>query len=449
MSQDRYNELRQKYNQFTYKSYNVEDIENKYILTYHFEISGLESFYHVIEIYKKDIVNCDIDILNNLVFSIGMIELVSYWKSACPNNVYIECANISNEQIKWFKKVYYHGLGEFFYLNGITDTLLGFMNITCNKEKQIFDKIKKNFKPNGNLIPIGGGKDSTVSLELLKNKGENIALLINPKEPSIECANIAGLEYIRVNRIIDKNLIRLNKEGYLNGHTPFSAMVAFVSYLVSYLTNKEYIVLSNEGSANQSTVIGTNINHQYSKTIEFENDFRDYAFKFLGGDIKYFSMLRVLNEFQIAMLFSKYKKYHSVFKSCNVGSKSVPWVWCGRCPKCLFVYMILYPFLTKEEMFDIFNKDLYDDVLLKETFLELLGYADTKPFECVGTIEEARYSVSLAIKNIDGKLPCLLEYYKNNYDVSIEMDLKHEFNEENNLDELFINIVQEELKKYD
>ena len=51
-------------------------------------------------------------------------------------------------------------------------------------------------------------------------------------------------------------------------------------------------------------------------------------------------MLRPLKEIQIAMLFSKYTKYHKVFKSCNLGSKGSTWEWCCSCPKCLFVYII-------------------------------------------------------------------------------------------------------------
>jgi hypothetical protein len=72
---------------------------------------------------------------------------------------------------------------------------------------------------------------------------------------------------------------------------------------MAYLTNRKYIVLSNEGSANEPTVIGTNINHQYSKTYEFECDFYQYTKKYFNIDIKYFSLLRPIKEIQIAYLF--------------------------------------------------------------------------------------------------------------------------------------------------
>ena len=159
---------------------------------------------------------------------------------------------------------------------------------------------------NGTLIPIGGGKDSCVTAEILKKeKDDNLCLIIGGKEPSIKCAEIAGYKdkIVYVKRTIDNNLLELNKNGYLNGHTPFSSMLAFLSYLVAYLTGKKYVALSNESSANETNIKGENINHQYSKSFEFEQDFREYANKYLKADVEYFSMLRPINELQIAKIF--------------------------------------------------------------------------------------------------------------------------------------------------
>ena len=212
---------------------------------------------------------------------------------------------------------------------------------------------------------------------------------------------------------------------------------------MAYLTNKKYIVLSNEDSSNESTVIGTKINHQYSKTYEYENDFNEYTKKFFNIDIKYFSFLRPLSEFQISLLFSDFKKYHHIFKSCNVGSKEIPWVWCGKCPKCLFVYIVLSPKLYKEDLVNIFGKDLYEDESLITIFKELIGDAKTKPFECVGTIKEVRYALSLTINKLT-ELPYLLKYYKDNYEL-VDEKLESNYNETNNLPEEFESIIKERL----
>lgn len=442
---DKFSELRNKYKDFIYEKYEINEKEFEYEITFYFNIPNLTTFEPKIIIEKKHITNKNINksFLEYLIFNIGLIELISYVKCTCSKNIIIKCGYLDEYQINWFKKLYYNGLGEFLYRNNIEISEQELFNITTTQEKKEFNI---EYNGTGNLIPVGGGKDSNVTLELLKNE-DNTCFIINPKGANIECAKISGFETFIIKRILDKKIIELNKKGFLNGHTPFSAIVAFTSYLCAYLSNKKYIILSNEDSANQSTVIGTNINHQYSKTYEFETDFNNYTKKYFNIDIKYFSLLRPLTEFQIGMLFSKIEKYHKTFKSCNLGSKEETWEWCCHCPKCLFVYTILSPFLYKEKLINIFGSDLFEDETLLETFKELLGYKETKPWECVGTYEEVRYAVSLLIKKIENqKLPYLLEYYKNNYPLFLEEKFETKYNEKNNLNEHFEKIIKEAIK---
>jgi len=155
-------------------------------------------------------------------------------------------------------------------------------------------------------------------------------------------------------------------------------------------------------------------------------------------------MLRPINELQIAMLFAENKKYHKIFKSCNVGSKSFPWRWCCNCPKCLFVYIILSPFLYKDELIEIFGEDLFTKKELLNTFIELCGYGKTKPFECVGTFKEVNFAINKTIQNLkDEELPYLLKYYNDNYKTDyIEEDLTKEYNTDNNLPNEFDEILR-------
>ena len=443
---DKYLELRNKYDTFIYEGYKVEEKDNKTIITYDFNVPNLTHYYPTLELEKFELT----EFTKYLIFHIGLIELISYWKATCSKNVIIKAGYINDEQINFFKKLYFHGLGELFYTNEIEPNYEDFMNITCVIEQANINL--HNYNGIGNLIPIGGGKDSNVSLELLKNSfKDNNAFIINPKEVTLKCAELAGYDEsntITVKRTIDKNLIELNKQGFINGHTPFSALVAFISYLCAYINNKKYIVLSNESSANESNVAGTKINHQYSKTYEFENDFNEYTKKYFQIDIKYFSLLRPLTEYQIAMLFSKYEKYHNIFKSCNVGSKSLPWKWCCNCPKCLFVFIILSPFLYKEKLINIFGEDLFENKDLLNTFIELIGYGETKPFECVGTYEEVRYAITKVIEK-EENLPYLLQYYKDNFKLEeLSNKIETRYNNENNLDGYFENLLKEELDKY-
>ena len=249
------------------------------------------------------------------------------------------------------------------------------------------------------LVPIGGGKDSVVTLECLRNEMPVIPLIVNPRGATLNCVKTAGYkenEFIIINRTLDPTMLKLNAEGYLNGHTPFSALLAFISVLVAFGSHSKYIALSNENSANESTVPGTNINHQYSKSIEFEDDFRNYVAANLNDEVQYFSFLRPLSELQIAKLFSQCEAYHPVFRSCNAGSKTDS--WCGKCPKCLFTWIILSPFLSREKLTAIFGKDLMADESLRPILEELNGTAAVKPFECVGTVEEVRACLNAVAK---------------------------------------------------
>ena len=239
---------------------------------------------------------------------------------------------------------------------------------------------------------MGGGKDSIVSLELLRPfQAESDVLLLNAPKAARACAEIAGYspeQIMEVRRTLDPRLLELNAGGALNGHTPFSALLAFVSLFVAAASGASSILLSNESSANEPTVPGSHVNHQYSKSFEFEEDFRNYVASFLTPDVDYFSLLRPINELQIASLMSTYPAYFAAFRSCNVGSKEGR--WCGRRPKCLFTCVMLQPFCSAETLAGIFGHDLLDDAALEPTLQELIGRAATKPFECIGTVEEVR-----------------------------------------------------------
>lgn len=254
----------------------------------------------------------------------------------------------------------------------------------------------------GTLVPVGGGKDSCVTLELMMALGEPFttyqvnhiisadAVVRLCNEARIKAGSLESpekpLSYVAT-RTIDPALLALNKQGCMNGHTPFSAIVAFSGVIAAYLLGCEYIALSNESSADESTVAGLSVNHQYSKSGEFEYMFDQYIRELTDSEIHYYSALRPLSELQIAELFSKRcDRYFSVFRSCNAGSKTG--VWCCSCSKCLFVYIVLLPFLGVETLREIFKEDLLDKPSLEPEFRKLAGIDPDKPFDCVGTRAE-------------------------------------------------------------
>lgn len=431
-----YNQLREKHKRFIYHSYTIEKDGFSFdfsIDEYHFYPKWTFDEKYLQNPHNKQLVEY-------IIFSLGMVELVSYWKCACPPVVEIKCGALDNEQILWWKKLYYNGLGEFFYKNNIHTSLNDFMEIHCENSNLPHFALDK--KLDGFLIPVGGGKDSIVTMELLKQyQNKNLCYIINPRGATLNCAHTAEYEdsqIVGVKRTIDTTLIKLNADGYLNGHTPFSSIVAFSSYLFAYLTGKKYIALSNESSANEANVSGTEINHQYSKSTEFEEDFRNYSQKYFLSEIEYFSMLRPWSEWQIAKKFVTYPKYFSVFQSCNVGSKTD--TWCGKCAKCLYVYIMLSAFLDDNVLVKIFGLNMLDNAEFKSMFKGLISDNFDKPFECVGTRDEVNLALQTAVKRRK-ELPVLLaEYVKENN--TQPADLDSFFDEKNFVPNEFIGLLK-------
>ena len=457
--QEFYEQCRKDYPTFTYQGYSYSLDKEQINMTFDFSIDGLSDFHprwSIPRIHQSS----DIDeaLLDEMVFSLGMVELISYWKIACPATVIINDRALTKEQIGWWKKLYFNGLGEFYYTNGIKEDFDSFMNIQCISDKASpSPKFATSNQIHGGkapkvLVPVGGGKDSVVSIELLKDKTDINCYVINSRGATDATVEVAGLKdkSIYATRTLDKNMLDLNKQGFLNGHTPFSALVAFSSIIAGYLNGISYVALSNESSANESTVADSYVNHQYSKSFEFEADFRYYERSFIGSGVYYFSFLRPLSELQIAMLFSNFKQYHGVFKSCNVGSKQD--IWCGHCPKCLFVYIILSPFLSLEELDAIFGKRLFEDETLIEDFDKLCGILPEKPFECVGSRNEVNASIAETIGRYASRqipLPALLMHYQKQSvvaDISFDSFCKG-YSAEHGLNEFFENILKDALKQ--
>lgn len=426
--------MRKKHSQFIYESFEINMGENEIGIKFNFKLDDIYSFHPTLTIpINKYFRKFDLTQLETFVFNIGMIELISYWKAACPAQIVIKPFDLTEEQKEWWKKIYFHGLGEFFYLNKIEVHQNNFVEIIC-ESNQSFKKIN-SIVDEKVLVPIGGGKDSVVSLELLKDNFQVIPLILDPRGASfatIEAGELIKEDAFILHRTIDPKLLELNAKAYLNGHTPFSAMLAFNSVLASFLTGAKNIALSNESSANEPTDIKTGVNHQYSKSLEFETDFRWYINEYVWTDVNYFSFLRPLSELQIAYLFSKFDSHLMTFRSCNVGSKSDS--WCGNCSKCLFTYIILLPFLEREVINKIFDKDLLMDMGLKKEFDELTGAVDVKPFECVGTTTEVNIALSYFISQNSGELPALLKYYSQS-ELFWPIDEQEFSNELNNFEE--------------
>ena len=192
----KYRELRERYPEFEYEAYHYRWTDEGLRLWFDFRMGEVE--FHPEALFEaRPFLDSKAESLDRLVFDIGMIELISYWKCACPPMVKVSCGTLTEEQISFWKKLYWNGLGEFFYTNGIEETPETFMKVESGECK--VDNTCGQMLPTAHypllthyLVPIGGGKDSVVTLELLRRAGKTIRPLIMVS-PSTRCLSSVAL----------------------------------------------------------------------------------------------------------------------------------------------------------------------------------------------------------------------------------------------------------------
>lgn len=418
-------QLRQSHPRFFYRSFHWSLKNQDLVLRFEFVIEPDLRFHPSVTL--KDVPinrlrHLPKALIDNLVFHLGLMEIPSYWKATCAPEIIIQAGPLSSPQLKFWKKLLLDGLGEFFYKNNIDFTKKDFVRFSVTAPGSALSAFRIQPKQR-TLIPMGGGKDSIVTLQLFKEAGEELRPFVyfEPKTRQLDMLKLAGEESpVEAHRTIDPLLLELNREGFLNGHTPITAYLSFLSLLSAVLFDYKWVAFSNERSASEGTTRfhRHSVNHQYSKSFEFEKAFREYVRRFLVKDVEVFSFFRPVYELQIVRLFSQYPEYFSMFLSCNEGYKRVKGKrkaigqWCGRCSKCLFVFTALSTVVSEQEMKKIFGKDLFEDASLWPIILALVGKTDAKPFECVGTIKENRLALQLNLTRHKEPLPPLLKKFR-------------------------------------
>jgi hypothetical protein len=319
-----------------------------------------------------------------------LVAGVSYYKVVAP-------PSIEHAGSPLVRALYTDGLAEFGYVNGID-----------MRERVRFEAsaapgpaAEPLELPRRTAVPIGGGKDSIVTLEALRAAGEPlVAFSVGNPEPIRRTVEVADVDHIVVERELSPNLSELSAAGALNGHVPITAVVSAIACFAAPLYGFDAIAMSNERSASEGNLVwnGAEVNHQWSKGIEFERLMRGELAR-RAPDLEWFSFLRPWSELAIARAFARLEGYDDAFTSCNSVFRRDPERrgagWCGECPKCRFVFLVLAPWMERERLVRIFGQDLLADPAQAEGFAELTGAAAPKPFDCVGELAESAAAMRL------------------------------------------------------
>ena len=416
--------------QFKFISYEYHEASSNAIFRYSFEKGPIFEEQLTFHDAPKTSSDEQRTALDNCLRHLHLAAGVSYYKLYAPKEISVETQALSRNEAKFFNTFYIKGLAEFSYKNDIDIR----ERVDFPWAQNPSAKTSNLVLPRRSAVLVGGGKDSIVTIEALKKTGENIVLFaVGNHGPIRDVIEKAQIPSISVSRKLSSDLnIFNNRHDTLNGHIPVTGIISFIAIAAAIIYGFDTVVLSNESSANEGnlSINGFDINHQYSKSIDFEIDFQRHVNQSILENIQYFSFLRPLSELAIARLFSRLKKYHSVFVSCNraftIDAKNRNNGWCGNCPKCRFVFLSLAVFMEREDLVNIFGTDLLADPEQESGYRELIGLKGFKPFECVGQIAESQAAflkLSLLSDWRDAKLVKTLTPALNRHLDSAQLDI--------------------------
>lgn len=345
---------------------------------------------------------------------------VSYFKTKAPANISLESVTPDANWSRYVEDLYDKGLREFRFENDLPLEFAPKVHIGTRPAEPLHPAPD----PHGVIVPMGGGRDSVlVAFALRSMKPTLMSVGQNPIVE--EQAQQLGLELHCVGRLLDPRLLERNAAGALNGHVPVTAINSCVAVALALLLGKSDVVLANERSANVPTRVidGFPVNHQYSKSGEFEKLLRNIQLE-LGLPIRYFSALRAYGETEISRLIAKHWRDLPPFVSCNrarIGErKNARPSWCCECAKCYFVYLALAPFIARSELSAYFGRDLLGTSADIEA-VERLLLGPERSFECIGTDGETRLALSEAAAGDWRDVPAIHEV-ANRYPVDASLN---------------------------
>jgi hypothetical protein len=353
-----------------------------------------------------------------LVRALAIVEAFSYWKAFCSPVIEAELPSPDPAETAWWESFWPKAMGEFFYRNGIDFTVPGFLCITASPPAESATAAEFAPVPGGRgagappLVMFSGGKDSLALTYAIRDDAAPATdfFLYNPTEGQRALAEslAVGGRIIEARRQVLPELLALNAAGHPNGHTPYSAYLALAALLAGYLRGSPMVLAGNSRSDDEPNVgsyLGMPVNHQWTKSHEFEAALGDYRDRWMPDAPLYSSPLRPLLELQIIRSLRPRMDAYLKTASCN---KTKGLGWCRSCAKCAWVFLATSSLFGHDLAVSKAGGDLFADAGLSALYEAMAGLpgAGDKPFECTGTEEEVRSAIQAVGQHGSG-LPAL------------------------------------------
>ena len=386
--------------QFTYPQFTISDDRQTVAFAYELRHDG-ENFTFT-ETFTFPVPLRDTPEQQRSLRALHLALGVSYYKTFLPSLIAHPYAMDETEAIFW-NNAWRNGLGEFLYVNKLpADRITKF---TPQDGRQFVSKTPAAVK--GAILGIGGGKDSIVAGELLKNMHVPVTGFVMATGEQLgqagDVARAMEVPLHAVKRQLDLQVSELGKRpGAYRGHVPISLIFALVGTALALATDTEYVVVANEASASipHTTWNDEAVNHQWSKSFEAEESIQQFIHKYVADHVTYFSAIRQLTSIAVAKLFAQLPQYFEVFTSDNSvfrvdPSRRPSGRWNLESPKSLSSYVLLSPWMSDEDVRRTFTIDFLNEPSLEALFLEMTGAEGHPPLDCVGTPEELTLSTNL------------------------------------------------------
>jgi len=354
----------------TSKILTFEDYDIKFPNIFmNYKLNGVR---HTIELKYRDYQQEYFDKLTKdqwdvLIGNVGIMASPAFLNLDKINKIYCAFINLSPSACNFFEEYISGEFAEYRFLSGIDPKL--HISISGNKDMPV-KKLPIQTGERKILVMNGGGKDSVVMSELIAKMGFKQAWFTNA---------INSVRQNVINRSVSQESYHLNFSISQNAKpiytkdcfVPMGAFSAALSLIPAYIHNFPFIAMGNEYSANDGNIEfnGFLINHQYNKSYEFEEKFCAHIKENISEQLHFFSFLRPLYELRIVKIFANYRKFFDVFVSCNRYISRGE--WCNECEKCAFIYLSLFPFISRRDLIGIFGEDIILKPLNHGNALEL------------------------------------------------------------------------------